>query len=384
MLRLTDKHNCCGCEACVQRCPCHCITMQQDIEGFLYPQIDLTHCIECGLCEKTCPIINLPSSQRCKQVLAAKAKDKDILMKSSSGGIFSLVAEYILQQNGIVFGAKFNETWEVVHDYTETSDNINEFRRSKYVQSRIGESFKKAEKFLKSGRLVLFTGTPCQINGLKLYLKKEYENLYTISIACHGVPSPKIWKLYLNEIITTNPNMRISSINFREKTNGWINYKFKLELHSVFNNQQICIQMDYHDNIFMKAFLQNLILRPSCEDCKIKVYKNLSDITIGDLWGVSETYPELDSELGISFLLINTNKGELLLNKLDIEKHTIDLNKIRIYNGGLLNNFRPHKDREVYFKNISKMKKFSCYTNRFVQVTFLTKLKNKFRYYIKK
>lgn len=334
--------------------------------------------------KKTCPIINLPHSQKSKQVLAAKIKDNDILLKSSSGGIFSLIAEYILQQNGIVFGAKFNDKWEVIHDYTENSDNLDEFRRSKYVQSRIGESFKKTEKFLKSGKLVLFTGTPCQINGLKLYLKKEYENLYTISIACHGVPSPKIWNLYLNEIITTNPNMYISSINFRDKTNGWTNYRFKLELHSTSCDQQTCIQMNYRDNIFMKAFLQNLILRPSCEDCKIKIHKNLSDITIGDLWGVSETYPELGSELGISFLLINTNKGELLLNKLNVEKHTIDLNKIRIYNGGLLNKFQPHKDREVYFKNLSKMKKFSCYTNRFVQITFITKLKNKFRQYLKK
>lgn len=384
MLQLTDKHNCCGCEACAQRCPHNCITMRQDSEGFLYPHIDLTHCTNCGVCERTCPIINLPPSKKYKYALAAKAKDKDILIKSSSGGIFSLIAEFILQQNGIVFGAKFNDKWEVIHDYTESSDNLDEFRRSKYVQSHIGESFKKAERFLKSGKLVLFTGTPCQINGLKLYLKKEYENLYTISIACHGVPSPKIWQLYLNEIITTNPQMYISSINFRDKTNGWTNYKFKLELHSTSDNQQKCIQMDYHDNIFMKAFLQNLILRPSCEDCKIKIPKNLSDITIGDLWGVSETYPEFDSELGISFLLANTNKGDLLLNKLNIEKRSIDLNKIRIYNGGLLNKFLPHKDRELYFKNLSKMKKFSCYTNKFVQITFITKLKNKFKQYIRK
>ncbi|MCS2450406.1 Coenzyme F420 hydrogenase/dehydrogenase, beta subunit C-terminal domain [Bacteroides thetaiotaomicron] len=176
--------------------------MHEDEEGFLYPLIDMSFCIECGLCENVCPVIN--QSEVCSplKVYAAKNPNEQIRLSSSSGGIFTMLAEQILKENGIVFGARFDEKWEVEHDYADTLDGIAAFRGSKYVQSRIGDSYQRVEDFLRKGRKVLFSGTPCQVAGLKRFLhNKEYDNLLTVDVICHGVPSPLIWRKYLEETI---------------------------------------------------------------------------------------------------------------------------------------------------------------------------------------
>ncbi len=198
MIEIKEKYNCCGCSACVQICPKQCISLSADNEGFLYPQVDTAVCINCGLCEKVCPVINQNEPRMPLEVYAAKNTDEEIRLKSSSGGIFTLLAEHIISEGGVVFGARFNENWEVVHDYTETVEGLESFRGSKYVQSIIGENFKKAKFFLDEGRNVLFSGTPCQVAGLKKFLRKEYENLLTVEVVCHGVPSPMVWHDYLD------------------------------------------------------------------------------------------------------------------------------------------------------------------------------------------
>lgn len=198
MINIKEKHNCCGCSACVQVCPKQCISMSADNEGFLYPQIDTAICIDCGLCEKVCPVINQNEPREPLAVYAANNNNEDIRLKSSSGGIFTLLAEQIISEGGVVFGARFNENWEVVHDYTEAIEGLEPFRGSKYVQSIIGDNFIKAKQFLTDGRKVLFSGTPCQIAGLKKFLRKEYENLLTVEVVCHGVPSPMVWRDYLD------------------------------------------------------------------------------------------------------------------------------------------------------------------------------------------
>ena len=201
MIEIKEKAFCCGCNACVQRCPKQCISMHEDEEGFLYPRVDKTICIECGLCEKVCPVINQNEPRKPLKVYAAYNKDEKIRRESSSGGVFTAIAEQVIDEGGIVFGACFDENWEVKHDYTETKEGLKAFRGSKYVQSRIKDNYQKAEHYLKEGRKVLFSGTPCQIAGLKKYLCKEYENLLTVDFICHGVPSPKVWRMYLNETI---------------------------------------------------------------------------------------------------------------------------------------------------------------------------------------
>lgn len=194
MIEIRDKRDCCGCNACVQKCPRQCIEQFEDAEGFVYPRVDKARCIGCGLCEKVCPVIDQNPESKPLQVLAGWNGNEEIRMQSSSGGVFTLLAEQIIGRGGVVFGARFNENWEVVHGYTESMDGLAAFRGSKYVQSRIGEAFRQAGAFLQQGREVLFTGTPCQIAGLHRFLGKEYGNLFTIDIVCHGVPSPGVWK----------------------------------------------------------------------------------------------------------------------------------------------------------------------------------------------
>ena len=198
MIDIKEKNNCCGCSACVQICPKQCISMAADNEGFLYPQVNSAICIDCGLCEKVCPVINQSAPREPLVVYAAKNNNEDIRLKSSSGGIFTLLAEKVIEEGGVVFGAKFDADWNVVHDYTETIEGLAAFRGSKYVQSIIGDNFKTAKQFLNNGRKVLFSGTPCQIAGLKKYLRKEYDNLLTVDVVCHGVPSPMVWRDYLD------------------------------------------------------------------------------------------------------------------------------------------------------------------------------------------
>jgi coenzyme F420-reducing hydrogenase beta subunit len=201
MITITDKAKCVGCNACEQCCSSQSITMQEDIEGFLYPYVNTETCTNCRLCEKVCPVINQKDQSKPLICYAAKNKDEEIRLESSSGGVFTLLAEKVIREGGVVFGARFNESWEVVHDYAETIERLSVFRGSKYVQSRIGKTYIHVKQFLKKGRFVLFSGTPCQIAGLRLFLGREYDNLLTVDVVCHGVPSPKIWNMYLNQII---------------------------------------------------------------------------------------------------------------------------------------------------------------------------------------
>ena len=229
MIKIIQKEQCCGCSACLHICPKHSISFREDKEGFLYPQVDTATCIDCGLCEKVCPVLNQGEERMPLKVYAAKHADDEIRMKSSSGGIFTLLADQIIDKGGVVFGARFNENWEVVHDYTETKEGLAPFRGSKYVQSNIGNSYKQVEEFLKTGREVMFTGTPCQVAGLKKFLRIDYENLLTVDFVCHGVPSPMVWRKYLaEEIVRQGNNPVVTGVNFRDKSTGWKKFSFVL------------------------------------------------------------------------------------------------------------------------------------------------------------
>lgn len=317
MLQITDKSKCCGCNACVQRCPKQCIVMHEDEEGFLYPQVDVTLCIDCGLCEKVCPVLNQNQERKPLKVYAAINKDERIRMLSSSGGLFTVLAEQILKEGGVVFGARFNDDWEVVHDYTETFEGLARFRGSKYVQSYVGNTFCLVEQFLKQKRKVLYSGTPCQVAGLRLFLHKEYENLLTVDIVCHGVPSPGVWRKYLKETCTrVNQSVKvINSLSFRDKCTGWKGYSFSI---SFLDGQKI---VHYHDKeLWMKGFLSDLYIRPSCYACPSKCLKSGSDITLGDYWGIQNVMPKVDDDKGVCCFLINTEKGKGIQDLIDFER----------------------------------------------------------------
>ena len=200
MIEILNKKDCCGCSACVQICPVKCIHLQEDEEGFLYPIVDKAKCIECGQCEKVCPFLNIENERKPIKVFAAQSKDDQLRLNSSSGGIFSLLAECVLAEGGVVFGVRFDDNWQPVFDYAENIAELDAFRGSKYVQAIVGNAYIDAKAFLKQGRKVMFSGTSCQIAGLKKFLKTEYENLLTVDVVCHGVPSPLVWRHYLQEI----------------------------------------------------------------------------------------------------------------------------------------------------------------------------------------
>lgn len=295
MIHITDKPQCCGCNACVQACPKQCIQMYEDDEGFLYPRVDTTRCIDCGKCEKVCPVINQAAPQRPLKVYAAIHPDEAVRHQSSSGGIFTLLAEQTIKDGGVVFGARFDDEWQVVHDYTDTLAGLSAFRGSKYVQSRIGNTYRQAEDFLKQGRKVLFTGTPCQIAGLKRYLHKEYDNLLAVEVICHGAPSPLIWKKHLQEV---SQGERITNINFRDKVSGWKTYSITVQ-----GNQGNIHQTPYPKDSFMRGFLSDIYLRPSCYACPAKSGKSGADITLGDFWGIDKISPSIDDNNGCSLVM---------------------------------------------------------------------------------
>lgn len=314
MININNKQDCCGCSACAQRCPKQCISMQIDNEEFLYPQVDSSKCIDCHLCEKICPVINKYEARTPLNVYAAKNSDDEVRHQSSSGGIFTLLAEQTIKDGGVVFGACWNKDWNVKHDYAECIDDLAKFRSSKYLQSVIGDTYIKAEQFLKASRKVMFTGTPCQIAGLKHFLRKEYDNLLAVEVICHSVPSPGVWQQYLIEKLQTLGwnKSDIRHISFRSKATGWKEYSFMIE-----NKGGNVFSELGGKNAFMRGFLANLYSRPSCQKCPAKQLKSGSDITLGDFWGINSLMPEIDDDKGVSVVIVNTEKGREAMHIVD-------------------------------------------------------------------
>lgn len=348
MIQIKSIVDCVGCSACAQKCPKHSITMTIDKEGFYYPKIDLATCVDCGLCEKVCPIIQ-PSPERLPtSAFAAKNLNEQIRIQSSSGGVFNVLAEQTIAEGGVVFGARFNHDWEVVHSFTESFEGLKFFRQSKYVQSNIGTSFKQTELFLKAGRKVLFSGTPCQIAGLKCFLQKEYANLLTVDFICHGVPSPGVWKHYLEtelklsiqssrfekDIISTSAQPSIDNIEFREKrSHGWKKYSFVVNGKSTpkTNSNTILLLHRFGENAFMKAFLNDLILRPSCHLCQFKKHQVAADITIADFWGFEHISPNDEDDKGVSLIMCRNTKGQEAFKPNNYWIYPVDFHLLKQY-----------------------------------------------------
>ena len=283
--------------------------MQEDTEGFLYPEADSRICIDCNLCEKVCPVKH--ASQTGDSVLQTYiGYNRNITQRlaSSSGGIFTLLAEQILKQEGKVYGAAFDQNFMVHHIGIETLTELEFLQGSKYLQSRMEQSYSQVKHDLQAGKTVLFSGTACQIVGLKEFLQKEYNNLLTVDVLCHGVPSPAVWRKYL----TQQEHIYHSSIRniwFRKKNQGWKRYEVEL----LFDNGEIYHQT-FSEDAFMQFFLKNICLRPSCHDCRFKSLERASDMTLGDSWGVENYMPDLDDNQGTSVILIHTDAGQKLFN----------------------------------------------------------------------
>lgn len=351
MINIIDKVNCCGCSACVSICPKQCILMSADDEGFLYPLVNKENCIDCGLCEKVCIELHPYDSRVPIKVLAAINKNEEVRLKSSSGGIFYLFAEKIINEGGVVFGARFDENWQVVIDFADTIEGIKVFMGSKYVQARIDTAYVDVKKFLNEGRKVLFSGTPCQVAGLYKFLKKKYDNLLSIDFICHGTPSPKVWAMYLNNIL--DGFKRTKTIQFRDDNRKYLHFWKKYD-----ESEKAVLLLGSSDkNPYMKAFLSDLILRPSCFACKAKSCSSQSDITLADFWGVWNVNPKMYDDKGTSMLFINTEKG---LNELPSEEYVKYANanyeEAEKYNKACIFSAVPNPKRTIFFEHLQRTK----------------------------
>ena len=375
MINIIEKKQCNGCYACTNICPQNCIAMEYDEEGFLYPKVSLDKCINCGLCEKICPIINKLSIRNNNSVaFACKTKDEQIREMSSSGGIFSVIANYVIDNGGVVFGASFNDDFAVVHKYVEDKSALTDLFGSKYVQSKIGDSYRKAQDFLDAGRWVLFTGTPCQIGGLLSFLKKSYNNLLTQDIICHGVPSPVVWEKYLTFKMQQKQS-KIEKITFRSKRNGWKRYS----LQFVFENGEIDCKIQGKDP-YMKAFFKSVSLRPSCFDCSFKTQARNSDFTLADLWGIETIAPTMDDNKGTSLVVLHSAKALQLFEKLKeyIFVENIDLVLAINSNPCMIRSVKKPKNRIKFLKRVNA-NNFDKVVSKYCKDSLITKIKRKLK-----
>ncbi len=386
MITNTNKAQCCGSSACIEICPAKCISFKRDAEGFLYPYANQEACTSCHLCEMACPFLNPTKEKLPIKTFAAINNNDEIRKKSSSGGLFYLFAKKIIDEGGVVFGARFNEQWEVVMDYTETLEGIHAFMGSKYVQANPQNTYAEVKKFLKEGRKVLYSGTGCQISGLRHFLRRNYNNLYLVDVICHGTPSPTFWKKYVSEFETNRKSIimfrksrpTVMSIFFRDKSNGWKKFRFVIHLakKSAEDKGKIYSRPFYEDPYF-SLFLKNYTLRPSCYQCPAKKGRCESDITIGDLWGIENIMPQIDDDMGVSACLINTNKGLNLTEGLNMRTYPVSYKDILKRNHYLEDSVKMPPNRNYVFSHLrySTEKLERIITKGTTKARFLRKMK---------
>lgn len=335
-----QDYQCSGCYACANACPKDAIAMEEDKEGFSYPIINPGLCIECGACDRACPklanrsqesMAGIDSMPHTYAVISNHSLERQ---KSSSGGFFRLLAEQVIRQGGFVYGAAFNEKWEVCHVGVDNLSDLGRLQGSKYVQSRIGLVYRDIKKQLATGRLVLFSGTPCQCEGLYGYLGIKYDNLFVVDLICHGVPSPLVWKHYIQYVCKLKKSTEISRISFRSKNLSWERY--------------------LHTDIYMRGFLQDLYLRKSCYRCTCRKLHRISDITLADFWGIKDVLPSMYDGKGTSLVLIQSPKGERMFLDIDAKKAKVYFAQGIRGNGAYLTSPELNPHREKFFQHLNE------------------------------
>lgn len=343
-----NKKECCGCTACKSICPKQAIIMDEDEYGFLYPVINKDLCIECGLCKKVCAFKNpLRLDKKPIATYAAIHKDKKILKNSSSGGAFAALALNVLENKGVVFGCTMTDDFEIKHIKISREEELRKLQGSKYVQSNLKDTYFETKEYLQSGRNVLYTGTPCQIDGLKSFLGADYENLITADLICHGVPSPKFFTEYI-KWLEQKQDARVIGYKFRDKsksgmvTIGKAIYKKQGLVHDTIIN--------YNLDYYYYYFMYGVSYRECCYECPYASSNRPADFTLGDYWGIEEVHPEIDTKNGVSVILVNSEKGEKLLDKLKLGLFKSSFERASAKNNNLCRPTKKSSDREVVLK----------------------------------
>lgn len=376
-----NKTDCTGCHACASVCPKQCIEMKEDHEGFLYPEIDHELCVHCNRCAENCPTISgvrqsaedieskvaeaadfnctdakepavhNDTDQAMPKAYAAYNLNLEVRLQSSSGGVFSLIAEHVLDQGGVVFGAAMTaDCMGVEHICITEPSRLGRLRTSKYVQSKIGNAYKEAKEYLLTGKMVLFTGTPCQISGLYAFLGERYDNLITQDIICHGVPSPLVWKKHAG-YIERKYKAKLTDVNFRDKIKGWREKYLGLRLS---NGETKHIIVD--KELFLQGYLADYMLRPSCYACKFKGIQRQADITLADFWGVEHVLPEMDDGKGTSLVLVHSPKGMQLWEEISHKMCTkeCDIKAVEKYNPSAVSSVQMPTGRAQVMDNLEQ------------------------------
>lgn len=354
MIEVKEKQNCCGCTACAAICPKACIEMKEDSEGFLYPTVDQDKCIECGICEKVCPILNTKPEVPFEQTAyIVQNKNEKVLRESTAGGAFTAIAKYILKNNGVVFGVELNSDLVSRHVYIENEIELSRFRNSKYIQSCVGDkTFKQVKSFLDQGKIVCFSGTPCQIEGLKNYLGKDYEKLVTVDVVCRAVPSPLIFRKYV-EYQEKKMSNAIKTVCFRDKY-----YGYKYSTMNIITDRN---HGNYHQGVetdpWLRAFFSNICDRPSCHHCHFRKQYRVSDFTIWDCFHVGRFSKELDNDKGATRVLVHTDKGQKIFHTIKSDFRYIQITPEAIVTGTkeMKDSVAPNERRQSFFNDAQCM-----------------------------
>ena len=355
--------NCTGCSACRDLCPQQAIEMRENEEGFLFPTVDESMCCQCGVCLKICPVETVIPVKKIEPlaVYAAWTKDRELLRLSSSGGVFSEIARGVLNQGGVVFGAAYDAAMVVRQVGVEAWDDLEKLRGSKYVQSNVGDSFRQAKDYLDAGRYVLYSGTPCQIAGLYAVVGKSYGNLLTCGLICHGAPSPKVFRMYL-DTLKQRYHSKVTGFVFRNKRNGWKypTVRIELEKGKIINESNL-------DNHYNLGFLKNIFLRTSCYQCPTKTGEMVADIMIGDFWELIRYQPKLINYKGTSAILIKTHRGrkaiEACCNRMELHECPFDYLQ---HDSNLRKCAIAKADRSAFFADLDQLS-FTELTKQYIK-----------------
>lgn len=354
MIIIEKKEDCCGCEVCANACPKSCIQMERDEKGFLYPKVDKSRCVDCHICEKVCPVAEpkIRESAGELKMYGVQNTDERVRMESTSGGAFSLIANWVLARQGIVIGAAFDENFRVIHAAADSEEGAAGFRGSKYVQSSMGDIYRKVKEWLVRGRWVCFSGTPCQVNGLYKFLNKSFDRLVTVDIACHGVTSPKFFEQYIR-YHSEKEGKKIKEILFREK-----HYGYGFSTMKVGFEDGSCYRAGMETDILLRSFFMDLNTRESCHDCRFKTVERVSDFTVFDGWHTGRFQKDMEDDKGTTLCILQSDKANKIFAEIREQCRFVEIpveEGVRLDGSMILKSTVPNPRREQFFKDISVM-----------------------------